>query len=354
MLWTLVLATLTGFAGAAPVARRSFLGTAFRAARIHDYGPAPAPAPAPVMMAPAPPPPPPPKLLPPKFPVIGQDECSLLQEGFLVSPGASCSHVIFAGNIDGCTCTMTLPANVNPQPNSFQNPWLVSIAPDPSVPVPAAMPTVPPPSNPMQPFIPPAMPPVCPFSAPCPDPNSFDCLGFNSWGFSEHHIADYSPAAAALNSASCTYMMKPYARFKVPERVISLWHLNAKLVKVFDSMSEPFTMFCHGENVTAPTLEFFCKDQLKRLGLPCSTQWTDLTKKHQAVKCRDAPAPDGFEFDSTLAELCPLECGWKKGVTRWPPFNTAAEQDVIDKAKAKDEALKKKEEKDRSGGDEEE
>jgi len=338
MLYALVLATFSTVAGAAP-APRSFLGTAFRAARVHHWDSGPAPAPA---AAPAPPPPDP---FPAKFPVIGQDECDLFQEAFLVSPGASCSHVVFAGNMDGCTCSLVLPANINPQPASFYNPWLVDIPPDPNVPVPEAMPTVPPPSNPMQPFIPPAMPPVCPFMDACPDPNSFDCTGFNSWGFADAKIADYSPAAAALNSASCTYMMKPYAKFKVPERVVSMWKLNAKLVKVMDSMQEPFTMHCDGENVTTPTLEEFCKDQLGRLGTPCKTNWGGVAKTG-GRKCREALAPDGFEFDSTLAELCPLQCGWKKGVTRWPPFLTAAEQAALDK-----EAAHKKEESDKKGED---
>jgi hypothetical protein len=274
--------------------------------------------------------------------VISQDECALLQEGFLVSPPAKCQHVVFGENLDGCTCTMVLPASINPQPANFYNPILVDVAPDPNIPVPQSMPTVPPPSNPAMPFVAPMMPPECPFMSPCADPDSFDCVGFNSWGFAEAHLADYSPAAAALNTASCTYMMKPYARFKVPNRVASLWHLNSKLVKVFDRMSDPVTFHCMGRKVTAPSLQYLCKDQLQRLGLPCDTAWSDAVKKHQVKECHDAPAPDGFKRDSTLAELCPLECGWKKGVTRWPPFLTAAEK----AAKKEKEALAKKDAKD--------
>jgi len=260
-----------------------------------------------------------------------------------VDPPASCQHVIFADNVDGCTCTTTLPGSINPQPNLFYNPFLVDVPPDPSIPVPASMPTVPPPSNPLQPFVPPMMPPECPFMPACADPNSFDCVGHNSWGFAEAHIAVYSPAAAALNSMSCTYMMKPYARFKVPDRVAALWHLNAKLIKVFDRMSDPLTLACTGQNVTSPSLQYFCKDQLKRLGFPCTTAWADLMKDSQAQGCSLAAAPDGFEGTSTLAELCPLECGWKKGVTRWPPFLTAAEKKVV----AAQEAQKKKDEADK-------
>lgn len=339
MLWFFVFATQLCFTSAATVQRRSFLATAFRAARSnsHQLPASPAPAPAP------PPPPPSPDPLPPQFPVIGDDECALLQEGFLVDPPASCKHVIFAENIDGCTCSMFLPASINPQPANFFNPFLVDVPPNPDIPIPAAMPTVPPPSNPLQPFIAPMMPPTCPFLSACADPEDFQCVGHNSWGFAEAHIADYSPAAAALNSASCTYTMKPYARFKVPNKVASLWHLNAKLIKVFDTMSDPFTIFCTGNNVTSPTLQYFCKDQLKRLGLPCETAWANMTKESQAQECYDAPAPDGFRPESTLAELCPLECGWKKGTVRWPPFLTAAERAVIDAKEKEEEAQKKKE-----------
>jgi hypothetical protein len=274
--------------------------------------------------------------MPPQFPVIGQDECSLLQEGFVVDPPAKCLHVIFADNVDGCTCTMVLPASINPQPANFYNPFLIDVPPDPSIPVPQAMPTVPPPSNPMQPFVAPMMPPECPFLSACADPESFDCSGYNSWGFAEAHQADYSPAAAALNTVSCTFMMKPYARFKVPDRIAALWHLNAKLIKVFDRMAEPFVLYCKGENVTSPSMEFFCKDQTGRLGLPCDTAWGNVTKNSQAQHCHQAPPPDGFQSDSTLAELCPLECGWKKGVTRWPPFLTAAEKAAAAKKQKKD------------------
>lgn len=246
---------------------------------------------------------------------------------------------------------MVLPASINPMPGNFYNPFLVDIPPNPDIPVPRAMPTVPPPSNPMQPYIAPPMPPECPFISGCADPDSFDCVGHNSWGFAEAHMADYSPAAGALNAASCTYVMKPYALFKVPERVAALWHLNAKLIAVFDRTSQPLTLYCKGRNVTSPSLEYFCQDQLGRLGLPCDMVWANVTKKHQAQECADAPAPDGFEVDSSLAELCPLECGWKKGVTRWPPFPTAAELAVIAKEKKIKDALSKKKAKDKEGGD---
>jgi len=221
---------------------------------------------------------------------------------------------------------MTLPASINPQPANFYNPFLVDVPPDPNVPLPAAMPTVPPPSNPMMPFVAPMMPPVCPFSNACADPNSFDCVGYNSWGFAEARLADYSPAAAHLNSASCDYFMKPYALFKVPDKMAALWHLNVKLGKVFNAYAEPLVLKCRKEDVTSPTWEGWCQEQVKTRGVPCSIDWTNFTMRLDNKDCQAAPPLDGFDARSRIAEVCPLECGWKKGMIRWPPFLSDAEE----------------------------
>lgn len=262
--------------------------------------------------------PPRPTPFPAKFPVMTAEECGLFEEGFLVSPGAKCQHVMYAENIDGCTCTINLPASINPQPANLYNPFLPEIAPDPSVPLPAAMPTVPPPSNPLQPYIAPMMPPECPFIAACSDPDSFDCVGYNSWGFAEAHMAGYTPAAASLNMVSCTYVMKPYGEFKIPRRVKSLWRLNAKQLKVFKRLDKPFTMKCSGQDVKFDSHQSFCAEKIHKTKLSCDTTWVDVAKA-TAKACEAAPAPDGFPIGSTLADLCPTQCGWKKDSISWPP-----------------------------------
>merc|ERR1712139_552567 len=183
--------------------------------------------------------------------------------------------------------------------------------------------------------------------AACANADDFECVGHNSWGFATAHIADYSPAAAALNSASCSFTMKPYGRFKVPEKVAALWDLNARLKKVFARMSDPMTLQCKDQNVTSATMQLWCRDQVGRLAVPCDAIWEKLTKRHADKKCWNAPPPDGFQIDSSLAEVCPLECGWKKGVTGWPPFLTAAEIAAMDKKKKIEEKAKKDEGKDK-------
>lgn len=288
-------------------------------------------------MAP-PPTPPPPEPIPPKFPVISQEECDLFQEGFEVDPPAHCTHVVLANNIDGCNCNMVLPGNINPQPMNLYNPFIIEVPPNPNVPVPPSMPTVPPPSNPAMPYNPPMMPPECPFQKACADADDFKCVGFNSWGFGQAGLADYSPAAAALNTASCMYTMKPYGEFKVPKKMEALWHLNTKLVKVFNRLEKEFTLYCDEENVTISSHTTWCREQVVKYKMPCTDTWQVVMKKSEVKACRLAPPPDGFDEESKLAELCPLECGWKKGEARWPPYHTSEEKE----AKAKEEAEKAK------------
>lgn len=350
--WTFFLscgAASLALTGAAPVVRvprgRSFLASAWRAARSGSsaqwwlsrkdeanaaFGEDPALASVPPEVASVPPEPAvpeAPKALPPKFPVMSQEECELFQEGFLVSPGAKCQHVIFAENVDGCTCTINLPASINPQATAgnLYNPFLPEIPPDPSVPLPQAMPTVPPPSNPLQPYLAPMMPPECPFITACGDPESFDCVGYNSWGFTEAGMSGYTPAAASLNMMSCSYLMKPYSEFKIPTRMKALWRLNAKQMKVFKRMNEPFLMKCVGQNVASASQLSWCNDKVNRMKFSCDKTWEDVAKA-TAKACEAAPAPEGFATESTLADLCPTICGWKKGVVKWPPLSSSEEK----------------------------
>jgi hypothetical protein len=135
--------------------------------------------------------------------------------------------------------------------------------------------------------------------------------------------------------------MAPYGEFKVPEKVISLWHLNEKLIKVFKKLSKPFVMVCSDKEVTTKSHQLWCKQMVKKWKMPCETTWEKLAEENPDHKCRNAPAPDGFDADSTLDDLCPLECGWKKGVARWPPYLTSEEKaakEEQDKKEAKLEA----------------
>jgi hypothetical protein len=169
------------------------------------------------------------------------------------------------------------------------------------------------------------------------DPDSFECIGYNSWGFAEAAMAGYTPAAASLNMVSCTYVMHPYGEFKVPRRMKALWRLNAKQIKVLKRLNQPFMMECTGQNVTSPSQDDFCTDKVQRMKFSCDTTWMKLAKA-TAKSCTEAPAPDGFRRESTLQELCPKQCGWEKNTVRWPPYPTSEEKKAAEEAKAKAKA----------------
>mmetsp|Transcript_84197 Transcript_84197/g.146208 ORF Transcript_84197/g.146208 Transcript_84197/m.146208 type:complete len:408 (+) Transcript_84197:113-1336(+) len=285
-------------------------------------GVAPAPAPA---VAPIPAPPP-----PAKFPVIGSDECQVLQEAIVVEPRATCRHVIFQEGLDGCTCSMVLPASINPMPNNLYDPFAMDVPPDPDLPVPPMPPTVPPPGNPMQPYIAPMMAPECPFAKACAKANDFDCVGYNSFGFSEAHMAPYSPAASHLNQISCSYFMALRSEFRIPSKVESLGKILEKRKKVELSYQRSFVVPevlddygdaiggipCAGRKIES-TWKLFCEKRVSKKNWPCSTKYKSIMERE---KCVGAPAPTGFLVNSTLGEMCPLECGFTKGHTMWPPY----------------------------------
>merc|ERR1740129_1827115 len=130
---------------------------------------------------------------PPRPPAMRPTDCLLLQEGMVVEPKASCAYVNFADNWDGCTCSINLPATINPQ----------------------------------QPYVPPAMKPECPYTAKCggscggsaAETAGEGCIGYDSWGFDDARMAGYSPAAAHINVMSCSYIMKTFGQFRVPDKV---------------------------------------------------------------------------------------------------------------------------------------
>lgn len=289
-----------------------------------------APAPAPAVVAPAPAP-----LPPAKFPVIGDEECQVLQEAIVVEPKASCRHVVFSAveRLDGCTCSIVLPASINPMPNNLYDPWAIDVAPDPDLPLPPTPPTVPPPSNPMQPYIAPMMAPECPFAKSCAKPDDFGCVGYNSFGFSEAHMAPYSPAASHLNQISCSYFMALRSTFQIPSKVGTFAMILAKRKQVEEDYEKPFVIPqvldgfggkgepmkgipCAGKEIEKTWREF-CFNRVSEKNWPCSIKYTAIM---ESEKCVGAPAPTGFLISSTLKEMCPLECGFTRGHTMWPPL----------------------------------
>lgn len=285
---------------------------------------APAPAPGPGAVPPAatpkpeepptlPPPPPPPPPLPPKIPVAGPLECELLEQAIIVDPKAHCWHAVLASNWDACMCSIPLPPSIVPQTDNLFNPYAQVIPPDPSIPTFAPQPTVPPPSNPLMPYNAPMMLPSCPFQAPCGPDGGFDCVGFDSFGFSEVNMVPYRPASRYLNSITCSYVMKPYDLFKVPDKVQAFWRMEFKHGEVLAFYDTDLTLKCTDQKFTNPWSSF-CKDQVFRMKTDCGVPWSSLWKG----TCKEAPPPANFTASSSLGEFCPLECGFKKHELKWP------------------------------------
>lgn len=210
-------------------------------------------------------------------------------------------------------CTISLPPSINPMPDNLFNPFAQPIPPDPDIPVFPSPPTVPPPSNPLQPYNAPMTVPQCPFQDACGKRAGFDCVGFDSWGFSSVKMAHYSPASRFFNSITCSYIMKPYDRFKVPEKVTALWKLQEKRGLVVGHYNTDLTLICKDQNFTN-TWGKMCNEQVFRLKIDCGVPWSGLWQG----SCSKAPPPAGFNATSSLGEFCPRECGYKEHELVWP------------------------------------
>lgn len=244
----------------------------------------------------------------------------MLEMGMIVSPKPRCQHVIMSANWDACMCTLFLPGSMALMPDNLYNPFAIDIPPDPDIPTFPAMPSVPPPSSPLAPYNPPLNDaPECPFTANCgkkPGVNEYeDCVGYDSWGFSEVRRGKYSPASRFFNSLNCFYIMKPYDRFKVPKKIEAFWYLSKKRgdVQTFYE-SESLTLECKGKGGYTNPWKVFCEDMVWKLKVECSTPWS----KFWRGDCEKAPPPKGFTASSQLGEFCPIDCGFVEHKLEWP------------------------------------
>lgn len=259
-----------------------------------------------------PPPVPYPDPLPPKIPVIGSTECGLLEKAMVVY-AVRCSHVRFSTNWDGCDCFIHLPGNIVPQPKLDYNPFDAGVAPSAAVPGFPGMPTVPPPSSKTAPYNAPPMIPSCPYSNSCAD-GDFNCVGFNSFGFSEVRMGKYSPASRYFNSINCFFIMKPYDRWLVPKKIEAFWYLQMKRAHVQDFyLTESINVVCKDQTLSN-AWHIFCEDYVFTLKFSCDTQWRDLF----SGGCKGARPPKEFLMRTELGDICPFECGFQSGELQWP------------------------------------
>lgn len=246
---------------------------------------------------------------------VGESDCKIFEEAIILQPNASCELLNFT-NSSGCTCRIVLPRNIVPMPdllldsgddgNQTTNASVPTLEPIP--------PEAPPPSNPLQPYSPPVMPPECPFDVSCSAAKLSSCVGFDSWGFSKVQMSPYSAASAYLNEISCSYLMMPDSRFKVPERVKSFWEWE----KSKDAPASPKNLekvLC-GCISTAVVSVDFCRAAVYHSKIPCIQTWKEATDGRCSVT---VSPPLGFLSTSLLSEMCYSECEfrdkWKDGHT---------------------------------------
>jgi hypothetical protein len=251
--------------------------------------------------------------------VVGGLECKLLEKAIIYDPPARCWHSLLSSNWDACVCSLQLPGNINPMPDNLYNPYAVPIPVDPDIPVFPPVATVPPPSNPLAPYNPPMMAPACPFQDTCGSntkwgvDGNFDCVGRDSWGFSEVYMGKYSPAQRFFNTITCSYIMKPWDRFVVPKKVQAFWRMRVKRGEIKTAYNEEtITLECKTKTFSNPWGDV-CADQIYRLKTPCDRPWSQLWPEG----CEKAPPPANFTASSTLGEFCPFECGFKAGELTW-------------------------------------
>lgn len=253
---------------------------------------------------------------PPKIPVISDTECKLLQEAVVLEPKFECHHAVFSSNWDGCDCTFYLNGNDWPQPDLLFNPFQEAIAPSPDVPGIPMMPTLPPVMSVWNTHYlpPPKLNPPCPLSNHCGKDGGFECVGYDSFGFSEVTKGKFSPASRYFNSINCFYIMKPYDQWNLPKKVEAFWYLQAKRAHVQDFyMGNDISIQCGPETKTDKHF-VFCEDFVFYLQFACETPWRMLFKG----SCLGAPAPEHFSDTATLGEVCPFECGFHTGEPTWP------------------------------------
>lgn len=264
-------------------------------------------------------------------------QCTTFQESMLIKPPPSCEVVGFSTGDKACLCRMTLPANMKPMPDMM----LVTPA-DPESqegPVEDGVGLIPP-------FHPPtwgspevrhegsqegsvqsssvpqgtsqaaavALPntaPSCPFETKCPASGTFSCVDFAKWGFAEVAQTDYTPASGYLNIIECSYTMRRGGTFKVPEKVVAFKAMQSRHQDVLAWYQRGIIFNCHEQIET--TWGKMCEDKAHKEHFSCDMPWRWLFED-----CGTLAAPPGFSVNSTLQELCPLECGFVPGTVSWP------------------------------------
>jgi len=213
----------------------------------------------------------------------------------------SCKPQSFGSEWSGCTCQVPLPQNVDQMPNMAYDPFMPDLSKSETV---SSFPPIvglAPPANPATLYSAPPMPAACPFSGACGKAGGFGCVGYDSFGFSSAHLAEYSANLAYLKVMSCSYMMKNDGEFTIPPKVKSMQRVQQLRADAKDSYKQTLDVVC--PQLPAGTrLADFCQALSKSRDL-CYQTWGELTKT-----CSKATPPMGHGAGSQGYRICPMEC----------------------------------------------
>lgn len=233
---------------------------------------------------------------------VGPSECQALQDAILFDPKPTCRASEFASEWLGCTCEIPLPANLDQLPNMGYDPYAIDTSSGKAKNGYTSLSFLPPPANPAMPYNAPPMPAECPFAHACGANGGFNCVGFDSFGFTSAHIAEYSPAATYLRTMSCSYMMKKDGTFKVPAKVKSYKRMKQQRDDVDMAAKQTLDAVCPGLP-SGTTLNDFCQALFQKRSTMCEWTWAELTKP-----CSKATPPIGAAASTQGFHLCPFEC----------------------------------------------
>eukprot|EP00913_Durusdinium_trenchii_P004495 g4174.t1 len=125
------------------------------------------------------------------------------------------------------------------------------------------------------------------------------CLQLSNFGFSKVDMLDLGAESTFRETLVCSYLMAPGGSFSMPQKVESFR-------SVLNFQKKALGYECGGSDGLQPsqTMSDFCRRALYRLEAHCSDQWSGVLP----TGCEHISPPFGFTDESTLKELCPVEC----------------------------------------------
>mmetsp|Transcript_72555 Transcript_72555/g.128187 ORF Transcript_72555/g.128187 Transcript_72555/m.128187 type:complete len:665 (+) Transcript_72555:81-2075(+) len=210
--------------------------------------------------------------------VLTAAECSEFSQAFLLNPQPSCDLLEYdTGGLASCTCKLPVPPQVR----------LADIGSSGHADSSEAVPTT----------------LTCPFancaSTDGTSAEADSCISLKKFGFSEVRESSFSAEDTYRGTHTCSYIMEPGHTFAMPEEVQHYRY-------IVDSQNQAFGVACGGTDglKKSTTMSDVCRRAIYRFKVSCDETWASMLPGG----CENVPAPFGYTSESTVAELCALEC----------------------------------------------